>query len=283
MSLIGPGEPPAFEVVAPDAPAPFLLLCDHASNRVPAALGDLGVPKEAFDLHVAWDIGAADAAHHLARCFGATLIRTRYSRLVIDCNRRPESPNLCPPVSDGVEVPANKALAPAERQRRLDQLHRPYHDAIEAWIAARLASGRVPAIVSIHSCTPVMAGFHRPWHLGILWNRDERIARPLIRALAADAAICVGDNQPYTGKTQSGYTIPFHAERNRLPHVMVEIRQDLVGTRADAQRWADVLGDALAPILSQKSLYRLFDDPSPCPLPVGEGSEAPLPPGEGSG
>lgn len=258
MSLIGPGEPPPFEIVSPDASAPFLLLCDHASNRVPASLGDLGVPKAAFDLHVAWDIGAADAAHHLSRRFNATLIHTSYSRLVIDCNRRPDSHNLCPPVSDGVDVPANKNLPDSERQRRLDLLHRPYHDAVEAWIAGRRTSGHVPAIVSVHSCTPVMAGFHRPWHLGILWNEDERIARPLIQRLSADASICVGDNQPYTGKTQSGYSIPFHAERNRLPHVMVEIRQDLIGTKPEAERWADVFGDALAPILANPGLYRLF-------------------------
>ena len=258
MSLIGPGEPPPFEIVSPDAPAPFLLICDHASNRVPASLGDLGVPKPAFAMHVAWDIGAADAAHHLSRRFNATLIHTNYSRLVIDCNRRPDSHNLCPPTSDGVEVPANCGLPKDELQRRIDLLHRPYHDAVEAWIAERRKTGHVPAIVSIHSCTPVMAGFHRPWHLGILWNQDERIARPLIQRLSLDTSICVGDNQPYTGKTQSGYSIPFHAERNRLPHVMVEIRQDLIGTRAEAERWADIFGDALAPILADPGLYRLF-------------------------
>jgi predicted N-formylglutamate amidohydrolase len=258
MTLLARDEPPAFEIVNPEASAPFLFLCDHASNRVPRSLGDLGVPKKSFDLHVAWDIGAFDAARHLAKRFEATLVHTNYSRLVIDCNRRPESPGLCPPVSDGVEVPANQALNAAERQRRFDLLHRPYHDAIEALIAARLANGRVPAILSIHSCTPIMAGFHRPWHLGILWNEDERIAGPLIRTLSRNADHCIGDNQPYTAKTQSGYTIPFHAERNRLPHVMVEIRQDLIGTRAEAERWADVFGDAIAPILGQKSLYRLF-------------------------
>ena len=258
MRLLGPDEPPPFDVVTPDAPAPFLLLCDHASRRVPASLGDLGVPKSAFDLHVAWDIGAADAARHLAYRFNAALFLTGYSRLVIDCNRRPDSPNLCPPISDGVEIPANKDLPAAKRQRRLDVLHRPYHDAVEAWIETRRAAGHVPAIVSIHSCTPVMAGFQRPWHLGILSNRDERIARPLIQRLSADASICVGDNQPYTGKSQSGYSIPFHAERNRLPHVMVEIRQDLIGTRAESERWADIFGDALAPILADPGLYRLF-------------------------
>lgn len=258
MTLLARDEPPAFEIINPDGQAPFLLLCDHASNRVPKSLGDLGVPKKCFDLHVAWDIGAFDAARHLAKRFDATLIHTNYSRLVIDCNRRPESPGLCPPTSDGVEVPANQNLPAAERQRRLDLLHRPYHDAIEALIAARRTKGQVPAVVSVHSCTPVMAGFHRPWHLGILWNEDERIARPLIQTLCANADHCIGDNQPYTGKTQSGYTIPFHAERNRLPHVMVEIRQDLIGTRAEAERWADVFGDAIEPILAEKSLYRLF-------------------------
>lgn len=259
MTLLSPGEPPPFEVIAPEAPAPFLLICDHASNRVPKTLGDLGVHKSSFDLHVAWDIGALDAAKRLARRFDATLIHSNYSRLVIDCNRRPDSINLCPPVSDGVEVPANIDIAEADRQSRLDMLHQPYHDAIEAWIAARRAAGHVPAVVSIHSCTPVMAGFQRPWHLGILWNEDERIARPLIQTLSRNASLCVGDNQPYTGKTQSGYSIPFHAERNRLPHVMVEIRQDLIGTRAEAERWADVFGDAIAPILADKSLYTLFD------------------------
>ena len=259
MSLLAPGEPPAFEIINPDGTAPFLLICDHASNRVPKSLGDLGVSARAFEQHVAWDIGAFDAARHLSRRFDATLIHTNYSRLVIDCNRRPESPGLCPPTSDGIDVPANQGLAAEERQRRLDLLHRPYHDAVETWIAGQRQKGHVPAIVSIHSCTPVMAGFNRPWHLGILWNEDERIAKPLIQTLCRNVEHCIGDNQPYTGKTQSGYSIPFHAERNKLPHVMVEIRQDLVGTRAEAERWADVFGDAIQPILADKGLYKLFD------------------------
>ena len=141
----------------------------------------------------------------------------------------------------------------------MSTLHQPYHDAIEDWIAGCRARGHVPALVSVHSCTPVMNGFHRPWHVGVLWNEDERIARPLIEQLSALKSFVVGDNQPYTGKTQSGYTIPFHAERNRLPHVMVEIRQDLIGTRSEAEKWADILGDALAPILAEPGMYKLFE------------------------
>jgi predicted N-formylglutamate amidohydrolase len=260
MTLLQSGEPAPFELLNADSPAPFLLICDHASRAVPKSLGDLGVPKDAFDKHVAWDIGAADVARRLSRRFGAALIMTGYSRLVIDCNRRPDSHNLCPPVSDGVEVACNKVLSESERSLRVQTLHQPYHDAIEAWIADRRARGHVPALVSIHSCTPVMNDFHRPWHIGVLWNEDERISRPLIQRLEAMKSFVVGDNQPYTGKTQSGYTIPFHAERNKLPHVMVEIRQDLIGTKADAEKWADILGDALAPILANPGLYRLFEN-----------------------
>lgn len=258
MPLLGPADPPPFEIINGDGPAPFLLICDHASARVPSSL-DLKVAKEAFDQHVAWDIGAADAARHLSRRFDAALILSGYSRLVIDCNRRPDSDHLCPPVSDGICVPLNETLCEATRAERIAALYTPYHEAIEAWIAARRAAGHVPAIISIHSCTPVMNGFQRPWHIGVLWNEDGRIAQPLIQRLSADASLCIGDNEPYTGKTQSGHSVPHHAERNRLPHVMVEIRQDLIGTREQAERWADILGDALAPVLADAGLYRLFE------------------------
>src|SRR5262249_11700790 len=148
--------------------------------------------------HIAWDIGIADLTRHLARAFDAVAVLSVYSRLVVDCNRRLEDATSIPPVSDGVIVPANQNLSADERERRLAQAFRPYHDAIDRMIAARRADGAAPAVVSMHSFTPVFDGFERPWHVGVLWNRDPRIPVPLMAALGKISGLVVGDNEPYS-------------------------------------------------------------------------------------
>jgi predicted N-formylglutamate amidohydrolase len=244
--LLQPDDGPAATVENHDGTAPILLLCDHASPAVPRALADLGLSPAELARHIAYDIGAAKVARHLARWFHAPLVASGFSRLVIDCNRRPADPAAIPPVSDGIFVPGNQALPAAARQARIAECFQPYHDAIEARIAG---AALPPAIVSIHSCTPVMSGFQRPWQIGVLWNEDRRIAAPLIRSLA-DKGVCVGDNQPYSGRDAHGYTLPTHAERHDLPHVLIEIRQDLIHEPAGEEAWASLLHDALLPILA---------------------------------
>jgi predicted N-formylglutamate amidohydrolase len=260
--LLAPDEPAPGEVFNAellDRPgrSPTLLICDHAGRRVPKALGDLGLDATAFERHIAWDIGAADAARHLARTFGAPLILAAYSRLVLDPNRYLDDPSLIPEISDGTPVPANAGLAAADRAARVDALHAPYHATIDDAVRRLRRDGGVPAVISVHTCTPVFRGFARPWQIGVLWNRDARIAAPLIKALGARGDVVVGDNQPYSGKDGQGYSVKHHAERHGFPAVALEIRQDLVDTHHGAAHWAGIVAEALGPILADPKLRQV--------------------------
>lgn len=257
QGLLGPDDPPPVELVNAGGRAQALLLCDHASRAVPRRLGRLGLDDAVLMRHIGWDIGAAEVTRHLSRRFDAPAVLSGYSRLVIDCNRVPGEPQSIPEVSDGVRVPGNCGISRAEADLRRRSLFEPYHAAVAAAIGRLREGGRVPAVLSIHSCTPVMNGQERPWHIGVLHDRDRRIAGPLMQALAARGDVCVGDNKPYSGRGQAGKTIHAHAHDAGLPHVMVEIRQDLIDTHKGAQHWARVLGDALAPILADPALYRV--------------------------
>ena len=255
-SLLQPGDPPPFQRVNPDGRAPLVLVCDHASDAIPRALNGLGVAARELQTHIAYDIGAAGVARLLAERFEAPLLLSGFSRLVIDCNRAPGVPTSIPPVSDAVPIPGNQGLDAAARQARADQLFAPYHAAIDAQLDACAARGVQPCFLAVHSCTPVFAGFRRPWHFGVLWNRDGRLAGPLIAELARDGEVCVGDNQPYSGRDGHGYTLPTHADARGLPHATIEVRQDLINSAAGIERWARRLGDALATVLAQLTGWR---------------------------
>lgn len=247
--LLADDEPPPFEIVNADGAAPLLLVCDHASNRVPRGLHQLGLAPAPLRDHIAWDIGAADVARRLARRFDAPLALTNYSRLVLDCNRALSDPTSIPAESDGIPVPGNRGLSQRQRLQRAEALFKPYHEAVDAMTARKTEREPATAFVSIHSFTPVFQRTRRPWHVGILWNEDGRLALPLMEALRRDANLVVGDNEPYTGRDATGYSIQQHAERRGLPHVAVEIRQDLIATLAGAEEWADRLATALAEAL----------------------------------
>jgi predicted N-formylglutamate amidohydrolase len=185
----------------------------------------------------------------LAHGLDARAVLAGYSRLVIDCNRDLQDPSSIPTASDGVPVPGNRELSPAARAARIDCCFVPYHTAIAVRLDAMLAAGAVPALLSIHSFTPVMNGEARPWHVGVLWDDDPRIAVPLLAALSADPALVVGDNQPYSAREPAGYTMRHHALRRGIPHVALELRQDVVAAAAGAEAWATRLAAALKPIL----------------------------------
>ena len=257
--LLTGDDPPPVEVFNDTAPAPLLLVCDHAGRRVPRRLRRLGLDDAAFQRHIAWDIGAADVARRLAGRFSATLILSVYSRLVVDSNRRPGDPTAIPDESDGTMVPGNCGLAAVDRIARVVAVHEPYHAAIAARLAAFRACGIVPVIVSIHSFTPHFKGFARPWQIGVLWNRDDRLARPLMDRLAA-AGVTVGDNQPYSGQDRHGYTMPRHAEEAGLPHALIEIRQDLIDTPPGVEAWSGKLYDVLAPLVADPALHQVLRD-----------------------
>jgi predicted N-formylglutamate amidohydrolase len=251
--LLQVGDPAPVEIVNAASAASTLLLCDHAGRAIPKRLGDLGVQAAAFERHVAWDIGALDVARRLSASLDAPLIHSVYSRLVLDVNRRPDNVTAIAEVSDDIPVPANRGLSAAARQARFAALHEPYHAAVAARLALIRDRGEVPALISIHSFTPVFQGFVRPWQVGILWNRDARLARPLIAALTA-MGLTVGDNQPYSGQDGHGYTMPRHGEATGFPHALFEIRQDLIATGKGAAEWAERLTGILRPLLADATL-----------------------------
>jgi len=229
-------------------PQSLIFVCDHASNALPKAYGTLGLPPDAFQTHIAYDIGAADVTRVLARTFGTPAILARWSRLLIDLNRGPDDPTLVMKLSDGRIVPGNRDADANEVADRLARFHAPYHAAIAEEIGRARAAGRVPALISMHSFTPAWKGVRRRWEVGVLWDKDGRLAHPLMAALA-HAGLVVGDNEPYSGELEND-CMYVHGTMNGLPHVLIEIRQDLIATRdqaeAFAQRLVPILDDALA-------------------------------------
>jgi predicted N-formylglutamate amidohydrolase len=255
--LLGPDDPAPFSVVNPNGRTDLLLFCDHAGRAFPAKLGTLGLGPKALDQHIAWDIGIAGLGRRLSASLDAPLFLTAYSRLVIDCNRHLDDPTSMPQESDRTPIPGNRGLAPEERRARQEEIFAPYHAALDALLKKRLGDGHVPVIVSLHSFTPVMNDFQRPWHVGVLWNRDARLAVPLMQRLAAEPGLVVGDNEPYSGRDGHGYTIKAHAEAQGLAHGLLEIRQDLIADEAGQARWAEILHRVLLDVLGKPVLHEL--------------------------
>lgn len=250
MTCAAAGLPPHLELVNPAGRPELLLLADHAGNRVPAELADLGLPEEELQRHIAFDIGIAPLARRLAGSLDAPALLNHYSRLVIDPNRRPGEPSSIPERSDGTIVPGNLGLDAAERRRRVRRYFLPYHRTIARWIARCRRAGLLPVILALHSFTPRLAGVDRPWQVGVLWRDDDRLAAPMLEALRAESDLVVGDNEPYSGKDAFGYTVEFHAQRTRLPHLLLELRQDEIADPARAEAWAERLAGHLRPLLA---------------------------------
>ena len=255
---LGLGEPafsPA-ETVAGPLDAGVLLVCDHASNAIPPGYGRLGLRREALERHIAFDIGAADLTRALARRLDAPAVLSTFSRLLIDPNRGADDPTLVMRYSDGAIVPGNARIDAAEIARRRERFWAPYRQTIEATVESMLATGEPPALVSIHSFTPVWRGAARRWKVGVLWDRDDRIAKPLLEALHAEPDLGVhgvGDNEPYDGAL-AGDTIDAVATARGLANALIEIRQDLVDDPASAIAWAERFARWLKPILADKAL-----------------------------
>jgi predicted N-formylglutamate amidohydrolase len=249
VPLLGPGDPPPYRWHRATGRRPWLLVCDHAGRAFPAALGRLGLPVEATWRHIAWDLGAGRLACALAERLDAPALLASYSRLVVDCNRRLEDATAFAVNGDGHRIPGNEGLGDGERRRRAEACYLPYHAAIDAHLAARRAAGEVPVLIAVHSFTPVYPARARPWHVGVLWDGDGRIAQPLLAQLGRERGLVVGDNQPYSGRYPADYTVWRHAGRERHPAVCLEVRQDLLLTRAGVAEWAARLGDALLAVV----------------------------------
>jgi predicted N-formylglutamate amidohydrolase len=223
----------------------FFLTCDHGGRAIPRRLGRLGVEERDTYRHIAWDIGIAEVGRRLAAALDAALIVQTYSRLVIDCNRDPTVPSSIPEASEDTAIPGNHGLSEADRAARRDAIFRPYHDRIAAALDRRQAQAHASVLVALHSFTPVFKKISRPWHVGVLFNRDARLAQPLLELLRAEGDLVVGENEPYRVTDFSDYTVPVHGERRGLPHVEIEIRQDLI-TDPDGQAiWAERLARLL--------------------------------------
>lgn len=247
--LLGPSDPSPVVIHRGHGLSPFVLVADHAGQAIPAALGDLGLPPGEIDRHIGWDIGIAGVLRQLSPLLDAWAIEQAYSRLVIDCNRPLGSPTLMPPVSDGTPIAANAAPGDDQRQARIDAIHAPYHAAIAVELDRRAAAGQRAVPILLHSFTPVMGGIKRPWHCGVLYNRDTRLAHRLLAALQAEGDLLVGDNQPYAVSDDSDYAANVHAEGRGLPYVEIEIRQDLIADAAGQRDWAQRLARLLPPLL----------------------------------
>jgi predicted N-formylglutamate amidohydrolase len=234
-----------FDLVEGDRKRGIVLIADHARRDLPEEYGSLGLPAAELERHIAYDIGVEMVTRELAAALDVPAVIANFSRLLIDPNRGEDDPTLIRQLYDGTVVPGNYPMAAAERERRLDGFYRPYHDAVGAMIASvAQASGKAPFIFSVHSFTPVMQGIARPWHVGILWDLDDRVARPLIDTLAQDKSLVVGDNEPYDGALR-GDTMFKHAIVNGFAHALIEIRQDLIADSKGALTWAE----RLAPIV----------------------------------
>jgi predicted N-formylglutamate amidohydrolase len=253
--LLAPDERTVAIVRNPGASSPFLLLGDHAGREIPQSLAGLGLPQAELDRHIAWDIGVAAYGAVLSQVLNAPFIGQRFSRLVIDCNRDPDRPDAIPEVSDGAAIPGNRALSPAARQARIDEVAVPYHAAIAAELDARAARGLPTTIVSLHSFTPSMNGADRPWRFGVLHAGNSPYSRAVLACLRADFGEArVGDNEPYR-MDEVDFTIPHHAGSRGLDYLELEVRQDLLAAPAGqaeiAATVARILPQALAELAAR--------------------------------
>ncbi len=250
-SLLGAHEPAAVSVVRPHGRSPVFLTCDHAAKRMPDRLGTLGLDEVERGRHIAWDIGAAGVARHLSAMLDATLVAQNYSRLVIDCNRPHGHESLIPELSEATAIPGNRDLDERARTQRFEEIYQPYHDAIAQLLDARRE--RPTLLVAIHSFTPVYHGQTRPWHIGVLYGEDRTVAHHLLAHFGALDTVVVGDNEPYRIDDKD-FGIPAHGEARGIPHVLVEIRQDLITSPAGQRKWAEhllaSLHEALAAVFS---------------------------------
>ncbi len=243
--LLSPNEPSPFVILNPDSVVPLLLVCDHASNRFPQSLGSMGLDYLDRVSHMTLDIGAGAIAESLADKLGATALLCQYSRLVVDCNRKLSDNSVFLENSEGVDIPGNQNLQITEKERRVSEIYWPYHNAIESQICRLRDQYINPIVISIHSFTPVMNGEDREWEMGVLWDKDQITAEFFLNKLM-DAGFFVGNNEPYSGKAPEDFTIDYHAEPIGLPHVGIEIRQDLINHDEGVERITDTLQEVIS-------------------------------------
>tara|TARA_Y100001949_G_scaffold176524_1_gene190087 strand:+ start:381 stop:1220 length:840 start_codon:yes stop_codon:yes gene_type:complete len=239
-TLLALDEPAPYIILNPDAIVPVLLVCDHASHRFPRSLGMMGLDYLNRYSHVVHDIGAGELAETLANNLGATAVLCEYSRLIVDCNRESIDRNAFIKCNDGIDIPSNHNLKNNEKEKRISEIYWPYHNAIEGQIGRLKDRSIDPVFISIHSFSPIMNGEARECEIGILWDKDFATAKVFLSDLV-EAGYYVGDNKPYSGKDPEDFTIDYHAESIGLPHVGIEIRQDLIHHSDGIKRISGIL------------------------------------------
>jgi predicted N-formylglutamate amidohydrolase len=255
----------------------LLILCDHAENTIPQPYANLGLRSEDLNRHIAYDLGAAPVAECLAELLGAPALLSRFSRLLIDPNRGLDDPTLIMQISDGLVVPGNAGLDEAAVAARVARYYAPYHQAIERAIDAGIAAGKPPAVVSVHSFTQAWKGVPRPWSVGVLWDKDPRLALPLLEGFRAIPGVVVGDNAPYTGQLK-GDTLYRHGTRRGLAHALIEVRQDLILGPEGQAEWATRLAEVLRKVmrlggpLHAIEIHGSYTDIASAQGPNGEGA-----------
>lgn len=253
---------PAFETIEGSNNLGLLILADHATNRLPPEYGDLGLDPSAFRRHIAYDIGVEPLTRALAATLDAPAVMSCFSRLLIDPNRGEDDPTLIMKISDGAIIPRNYPLSAEEANFRLYHFHRPYHDAVARKLAEiEAATGAAPLVISMHSFTPIWKTTVRPWHAGILWDSDARVARPLMDALAALPGIVCGDNEPYDGALR-GDTMYRHCMKRGIPHALIEVRQDLIAGDSGVAEWTNYLVPILERLNADPALHKYEIHPS---------------------
>jgi predicted N-formylglutamate amidohydrolase len=241
------GERP-YRSIEGDLRTGLLILCDHAENTIPPPYGTLGLRSEDLNRHIAYDLGAAGVAKRLAEILGAPALLSRFSRLLIDPNRGLDDPTLIMQISDGLIVPGNTGLDQAAVTARINRYYAPYHQAAERAIDAAISAGKPPVIISVHSFTQAWKGAPRPWSVGVLWDKDPRLALPLLEGLRAIPGIEVGDNVPYSGQLK-GDTLYRHGTERGLAHALIEVRQDLILGPEGQAEWAMRLAEVLRNVM----------------------------------
>ncbi len=253
QSNFGPNH--SFEVLNPNGIADIILICEHASNYIPPEYKNLGLEKKFLEKHIAWDIGMEQLTRDLAARLDAPAIIATFSRLLIDPNREEDHKTLIPLTSDNIAIPGNQNLSPKEIQNRKEKYYHSFHDRTEEMVKTKILTGHVPLVCGMHSFTAHMNGFNRPWHAGMLWNKDPRLADALINNLKT-RGYNVGNNEPYSGRDLF-FTMNRHGDDHGVPHVTIEIRQDEVGRTAGINKWIEILADNLEEIAQNTNIRNI--------------------------
>ena len=257
-TLLSSEELPAATVLNKSSDAPILFVCDHSSNRVPNSLSKLGLSSEQLQQHIAWDRGTAELAQALNERLAYRMVMCNYSRLVIDCNRQQSDETLVCVTSDQIPIPGNQNLSAQQHDARVKHIYQPYHQAISQELDDLQTIHQAPAIISLHSFTPQLRGQEkRPWHVGLLWDKDQRLAEHFIEYFAAFDDLCVGENLPYSGKDVADYTIDHHGEDRGIACLSIEVRQDLLADTQGVSIWAEHIANVVKTIRKDQRVFTM--------------------------